>query len=277
MTLLSGTLLSVPVLERFPQSGQDALDTVVAECARDVPCHRAFPHLGSDWSALWSALQKAPIVVPAGISPSHQAVSFSADSVASGLHQLMAEPNTEAAIPLVIHTLGAAQDRGAAMVALAGALAKAGIVLSPGGSQEMIKYPIQCYEPWARDQASALVDKSSFEYHLDLVTARWWQYVCTLIPQSAQAAQYGAQTSSQVPVLALNGLADPQDPAANMDGRAGSGRTASNWPCRARHTTLTGRPGNRVPARSSGPSSSVPPWRTSTRVVYQRATANRSR
>ncbi len=218
MTLLSGTLLSVPVLERFPQSGQDALDTVVAECAHDVRCHRAFPHLSSDWSALWSALQKAPIVVPASISPSHQAVSFSADSVASGLHQLMAEPNTEAAVPLVIHTLGAAQDRGAAMVALAGALAKAGIVLSPGGSQEMIKYPIQCYEPWARDQASALVDKSSFEYHLDLVTARWWQYVCTLIPQSAQAAQYEAQTSSQVPVLALNGLADPQDPPANMDG-----------------------------------------------------------
>ncbi len=82
----------------------------------------------------------------------------------------------------------------------------------------MIKYPIQCHEPWARDQASALVDKSSFEHHLDLVTARWWQYVCTLIPQSAQAAQYGAQTSSQVPVLALNGLADPQDPPANMDG-----------------------------------------------------------
>ena len=135
-------------------------------------------------------------VLAEGTPPSHQAVSFSANSVASGLHQLMAEPNTEAAVPLVIHTLGAAQDRGAAMVALAAALGKAGIVLSSGGSQEMIKYPIQCYEPWARDQATALVDKSSFEYHLDSVTARWWQYVCTLIPQSAQAAHMGPDVLS---------------------------------------------------------------------------------
>ena len=73
MTLLSGTLLTVPVLERFPQSGQDALGTVISECAHDVSCHRAFPSLSSDWSTLWNALQKAPIVVPA--SPSHQAVT----------------------------------------------------------------------------------------------------------------------------------------------------------------------------------------------------------
>ena len=87
-------------------------------------------------------------MVPAGISPSHQAVSFSADSVASGFINSWLSPIPRPPVPLVIHTLGAAQDRGAAMVALAGALAKAGIVLSPGGSQEMIKYPIQCYEPW---------------------------------------------------------------------------------------------------------------------------------
>jgi pimeloyl-ACP methyl ester carboxylesterase len=218
MTLLSGTLLTVPVLERFPRSGQNALDTVIAECTRDASCHRAFPSLGSDWTALWSALQKGPIVVPAAISPNHQATSFTADSVASGIHQLMAEPNTEAALPVLIHTLGAARDRGAAMVAVAEALAKAGIVPGPGSTQEMIRYPIECNEPWANNRVSRLVDKSSFEYHLDLLTAQWWQFVCTLIPRSARASQYGIPKTSPVPVLALNGLADPQDPPPNMNG-----------------------------------------------------------
>ena len=218
MTLLSGTLLSVPVLERFPKSGQDALAIVISECARDFSCHRAFPSLGSDWSTLWSALQKAPIVVPASTSPSHPAFTFSADLIAYYIHVLMTEPNTEAAVPLIIHTLAAARDRGAAVVAIAGALAKVGVVIVPGSTQNMIKYPIECGESWARDQASGLQDKNSFEYHVDLVTAQWWQYVCTLIPRSGPAAQYGTPKPSPAPVLALNGLADPQDPPANMDG-----------------------------------------------------------
>jgi len=218
MTLLSGTLLTVPVFGRFPQSGQDALDTVMAECARDVSCHRAFPHLSADWSTLWSALQKAPIVVPANISPSHQTVVFSADIFAFALHRLMTEPNSEAAVPLVIHTLAAAEDRSAAVVSVASALARVGVDLNSLSTQVMIKYPIQCGEPWARNQASELVDKASFEYHVDVVTAQWWQYVCQLIPRSGPAADYGAPKTSPVPVLGLNGEADPQDPPANMDG-----------------------------------------------------------
>jgi pimeloyl-ACP methyl ester carboxylesterase len=218
MTLLSGTLLNIPVFERFPENGQGALDTVMAECARDASCHRAFPNLSSDWSNLWGALENAPIVVPASTSPSHQAVALTADLFASDLHELMAEPNTEAAVPLVIHTLAAAKERGAAVVAIAEALAKLGISLGPTGTQAMIQYPIFCDEPWARDQPSALLDKSSFEYHVDLVRSQWWQYICTLIPRSAPGTQTGAAETSPVPVLALNGGADPQDPPSNMDG-----------------------------------------------------------
>ena len=73
---------------------------------------------------------------------------------------------------LIIHTLVAAKDRGRGRVAVAGSLAKVGVVIGPGSTQNMIRYPIECGEDWARDQASGLLDKSSFEYHIDLVTAR---------------------------------------------------------------------------------------------------------
>jgi pimeloyl-ACP methyl ester carboxylesterase len=48
--------------------------------------------------------------------------------------------------------------------------------------------------------------------------ARWWQYVCTLVPAPGAAARYGPQKPSGVPVLMINGTADPQDPPANMSG-----------------------------------------------------------
>jgi pimeloyl-ACP methyl ester carboxylesterase len=60
MTLLSGTLLDVPVLERFPQSAQAALDNVFAECERNAACQQAFPQLRADWDALWRSVNAAP-------------------------------------------------------------------------------------------------------------------------------------------------------------------------------------------------------------------------
>jgi pimeloyl-ACP methyl ester carboxylesterase len=42
--------------------------------------------------------------------------------------------------------------------------------------------------------------------------------VCTLIPAPGAAARYGPSKPSDVPVLMINGTADPQDPPANMSG-----------------------------------------------------------
>ncbi len=50
------------------------------------------------------------------------------------------------------------------------------------------------------------------------VSARWWRYVCTLIPSPGAAARYGQQPRSPVPVLMINGSDDPHDPPANMAG-----------------------------------------------------------
>ncbi len=52
MTLYSGSLLSVPMFERFPGNAQLALGHALARCDRDPSCHRAFPRLAADWAAL---------------------------------------------------------------------------------------------------------------------------------------------------------------------------------------------------------------------------------
>ena len=216
MTLISGTLLDIPILERFPLNAQRALDNVFAECAREASCHRAFPRLAADWNALWSSVNKAPWVIPAKLSPTGKQEVFEADEFASSVHEALMDATTQAKLPLMIHMLGEATDRVAALVAIIKATPPSESVGASGN--QMMPIAVQCNEPWALDDPGQLVGKNSFEYHSDLENALWWQYVCKLIPKAGRAAGSGLLTTSPVPVLAFNGEEDPQDPPSNMAG-----------------------------------------------------------
>ena len=100
MTLLSGTLLTIPVFERFPQNAQLALNNIFAECAGEPSCHKAFPDLSADWTALWTSITTQPWVVPASRSPDGKQAVFTADWVARSLHQAMTVATAQASIPL---------------------------------------------------------------------------------------------------------------------------------------------------------------------------------
>lgn len=215
MTLLSGTLLDIPFYEWVPENAQRALENVFAECEAEASCHAAFPDLGADWSSLWASVTKAPWVVPAKLSPTHQQVVFDSDWVASGVHQLLMDATTQADIPVLVHTLGTAKDKAAAIVAIAKAMPPSESTTS---GNQMMGYAIRCNEAWARYDPSQIVGKDDFEYRLDMEDAQWWQYVCALIPKAGPAVGTETLTRSLTPVLALNGEEDPQDSPANMAG-----------------------------------------------------------
>jgi pimeloyl-ACP methyl ester carboxylesterase len=216
MTLLSGTLLDVPVLERFPESAQRALDNVFAECERNAACQQAFPQLRADWDALWRSVNAAPWVVPADRSPDGTEAVFDANWVASGMHEMLFVATTHTRIPLLVHTLGAADDKVAALLAIAQAYPDT--TSTGSGDEQMLRYLIRCNEAWARYDPDQLVGTDSFEYERDRNDAEWWQSVCTSIPEAGDTASAAAPPPSDVPVLALNGEEDPQDPPANMAG-----------------------------------------------------------
>ena len=137
--------------------------------------------------------------------------------LAAGVHQLLLSADTAAYVPLVIHSLAAAKDQPAAIATVIRHLLADGLL--PGsGSQSVIGYPIRCAEPWARLHPAQISDAASYYYQATAQGARWWQYVCTLIPAPGAAADYGQQRPSLVPVLMINGTVDPQDPPANMSG-----------------------------------------------------------
>ncbi len=122
-------------------------------------------------------------------------------------------------IPVLVHTLGAAANKAAALVSVAKAAQAAGLTGTGGGANPMMFYEIVCAEPWAIDQPAALSDqRGSFYYQRALESAQWDQYVCPLIPRSAAAVGSQQLTTSRAPVLAFSGEADPQDPPPNMAG-----------------------------------------------------------
>jgi pimeloyl-ACP methyl ester carboxylesterase len=268
MTLLSGTLLDVPALERFPESAQRALDNVFAECERTAACQQVFPRLRADWDAMWRSVNAAPWVVPADRSPDGTEAVFDANRVASGLHDLLFIATTHTRIPVVVHTIGAVDDKVAALLAIAQAYPDT--TGTGSGDEQMLGYLVRCNEAWARFDPDRLVGTDSFEYERVRNDAEWWQSVCSLIPEAGGTAAAAAPPTSDVHVLTLNGEADPQDPPANMAG------AAAVWP-----NSLTlivpaqghdidpvsagwrSRSSSRSSTRATWPVSTPPAWRSS--------------
>ncbi len=200
MTLLSGSFLDMPMLESWPEDSQQALDQVFTRCASDPACSVKFPHLAADWARLRAAKWVNDAVV------------------GDELHELLMSADTAAYVPLVIQSALATQGNKAALAALAHQMTNVGLNTGSGGSQAVISYPIECAEPWARLSAAGVTDPASYYYQDSMSSARWWQYVCTLIPTSKAASDYGPAHVTDTPVLMINGTADPQDPPANMAG-----------------------------------------------------------
>ena len=199
MTLLSGSFLGIPMVERFPAASQQALDELFARCASDRVCSVDFPHLAADWAKL-------------------RAAKWVNDAtIGNDVHEVLMSADATAYLPLAIRSLLATQGHRAALDALAHQMANVGLITGPSG-QAVIGYPIECAEPWARVTAAGITDPASYYYQDGVLGAQWWQYVCTLIPTSRAASDYGPPRVSDTPVLMINGTADPQDPPANMAG-----------------------------------------------------------
>ncbi|MGO8959488.1 MAG: alpha/beta fold hydrolase [Streptosporangiaceae bacterium] len=221
MTLISGSPLDIHVIERAPGNSQLALDYVFTTCESQPDCHQAFPHLAADWASLWTSLGKSPVVLPASQSPTDSAQRLDQDGLATLAYQAMFTGDL-GPIPIVVHTLAAAKNKVAALVSVTSALQAAGqspASLNSSGLNQMLLYTIECNEPWFSNRPAALSDqRTSFAYQTDLESARWWNYVCSLIPKSAAAVGHEQLAVSKVPVLAFNGDADPIEQPRNMAG-----------------------------------------------------------
>lgn len=214
-TLGGATLLDVPIFNLVAANTQTALEQVFARCDADHQCSAAFPNLRGEWNTLLEQLASAPVTLPADRAPNGIAIVLDDSLLAAAVHQMLMSADTAAQLPLVIHGLAISPDRVAVLDQYADTLSG---MLDSTTPAPLMNYIIRCNEDWAKFDPAAVERTGAGSYYLPVAVenARWWTAACPLFPTAGKAADDGVAKVSDVPVLVMNGSADPQDPPANM-------------------------------------------------------------
>ena len=199
LILESGTAIDVPLFGRWAVNAQHALDLVAAICHSQPGCRQAFPNWERQFGELVKAWNAHPVQIRRG-------VMMTGDELAGVVHVMLLDMNTAASIPLVVSS--------AAKGDFAPLNQQAPGDLRPPGPQ-LMPWSIWCNEPW-----TGLDANPPWGTEFDSYTAAYiaeFRRGCTFFPKRAEPASlWTFPSSSTVPVLAVVGGADPQDPATNL-------------------------------------------------------------
>lgn len=194
----------------FPVANERALQGVIAECADDEACNRAFPKLKEETKSVLAQLTKGPVEVEVQQpnSTARVKVKLSRDLAAEAIRYMLYSPVPATRVPVILHL--AAQGN-------FGPLAETAIqyrkLLVGTGSNGMY-LSITCAEdlPWVKkDEAERLaVDTFLGDYRF-----RQQKEACALWPRADVEPRYSEPTKVDVPVLILTGQWDPVTPPSN--------------------------------------------------------------
>ena len=202
----------------FATVHERALQGVIAECAADDACNKAFPNLREEVKRVLEQLLKGPIEVQVEIpdfSPvpgrSNTAkVKLSRDLAAEAIRYMLYHPSSAGRVPLLLHH--AAQGYFAPLV-LSALFYRQQIVAT--GSNGLY-LSITCAEdlPWIKPGEGERLAANTFlgDYRL-----RQQREACALWPRATIPKDYSEPTKGDAPVLILTGEWDPVTPPAHGD------------------------------------------------------------
>ena len=98
-------MASVPATRRLGRLERAALQGVLAECAADEACNKAFPNIKSETKAVLERLMKGPVEVefqPQGLATSVK-VTLSRNLAAEAVRYMLYNPGGASRVPLVLH------------------------------------------------------------------------------------------------------------------------------------------------------------------------------
>ncbi len=205
VVLDGGTLLDIPIFERWASNGQRALDLLAARCTADPACRRAFPTWRADLPGLLTRLQAEPVTVEAA----GESVSVDDVVLADTIQNLTRSAGQAVYVPLLV-TRAAAGD-----YSVLGKLMGVG---SP--DLRVMPWSVRCNEPWARfDPAAAAADAvGTYLARSQAADSATNALICGAFPRREEPPTDWTRAQSNVPLLALVGGADPQDPLGNIAG-----------------------------------------------------------
>jgi len=199
LILESGTAIDVPLFGRWAVNAQRALDQVAAICRSQPGCRTAFPDWERQFGELVTAWNAHPVQTRKG-------VMMTGDEFAGVIHVMLLDMDTAASIPLVVSS--------AAKGDFAPLNQQGPGDLRPP-TMQLMDLSIWCNEPWTGLDAQA-----PWGTEFDSYTAAYiaeFQRACTFFPKRTEPESlWTFSASSTVPVLAISGGADPQDPPTNL-------------------------------------------------------------
>lgn len=196
----------------FPLGMERALQGVIAECAADEPCNKAFPNLKDETRSVLAQLIKGPVEVEVQKpnSTDRVKVKLSRDLAAEAIRYMLYSPVPASRVPLFIHL--AAQGN---FVPIAQAAIEYRINLVGTGSNGMY-LSVTCAEdlPWIKPGEGERMVANTFlgDYRL-----RQQREACALWPRANIERDYAEPVRADVPVLILTGEWDPVTPPSNGD------------------------------------------------------------
>ena len=193
--ILSGaSALDVSFFGRYAVNAQRALDQLAQFCASEPGCRKAFP----GWERQFSEMVRA--------WNAHPVHGMSGDKLASVVHKMLRNVNTAVSIPLVV-SHAAKGDYGPLKNAGSGDL--------DIGDLNLMGASIWCNEPWVGLDAEGPWG-TDFDSYTTAYVAEF-RKECSSVPKRTEPPTlWTLPVSSRVPVVALVGGADPQDPLTNL-------------------------------------------------------------
>jgi pimeloyl-ACP methyl ester carboxylesterase len=196
----------------FPAANERALQGVIAECAADEACNRAFPKLKEETKSVLAQLMKGPVEVEVQkpTSSARMKVKLSRDLAAEAIRYMLYSPVPATRVPVILHL--AAQGN-------FGPLAETAIqyrkFLVGTGSNGMY-LSITCAEdlPWVKKDEAERLAANTF---LGDYRFRQQKEACALWPRADVEPRYSEPTKVDVPVLILTGQWDPVTPPSHGD------------------------------------------------------------
>jgi len=203
----------------FAQANERALQGIIAECAADEACNKAFPNLREETKTVLERLMKGPIEVevrvasPAPGAATTAKVKLSRDLAAEAIRYMLYNPPSAGRVPLLLHL--AAQGN---FTPLAESAIFYRQQLVSSGSNGLY-LSITCAEdlPWIKAGEGEQLSANTFlgDYRL-----RQQREACALWPRATIPKDYSEPTKADAPVLILTGEWDPVTPPANGDAAA---------------------------------------------------------
>jgi pimeloyl-ACP methyl ester carboxylesterase len=214
VALCVGSLLDVPVFERWASNTQRALDHIFDLCHADSACQAAYPNIKTEFAGLMDRLAAQPATVPYSESGDQAGtITYDVDFFSGILRNLMKDAQNDRLVPLYIHEAYENDWSGF------------NHFIARGGGpewwgQQFMDHIIRCSEQWSAFDPAKVAEfgQGSFMLTRDLKLAQSTAISCNYTPKGITPDGIYPQAGSQVPVLIWNGNLDPVDPPDNMAG-----------------------------------------------------------